>query len=162
MSYLYLYFITALALLVSFLADREKSIASIKVAANRFVQILPAFLMMLILVSIILFLVPESVISTYLGTNSRLLGVSLASFIGSITLMPGFIAFPLCGVLLQKGVPYMVLGAFSTTLMMVGVLTYPVEKEYFGAKATIIRNATSFAIAIITALFIGLFFGEFF
>ncbi len=38
----------------------------------------------------------------------------------------------------------MVLAAFTTTLMMVGVMTYPVEKEYFGAKVTIIRNLISF------------------
>lgn len=162
MSYFYLYLITASALLVSLLADREKTFASVKVGVHRFVQILPAFATMLILVSVALFLVPEKVVSAYLGSSNLLLGVVLASLIGSITLMPGFIAFPLCGLLLQKGVPYMVLGAFSTTLMMVGVLTYPIEKEYFGAKVTIIRNAASLAIAIITALFIGLFFGEVF
>ena len=99
-------------------------------------------------------------ISDYLGNNDKFIGVILASFFGSITLMPGFIAFPLCGILLKKGVSYMVLSAFTTTLMMVGILTYPVEKEYFGVKVTIIRNAISFFIAIIVALSIGFFFGE--
>ncbi len=54
--------------------------------------------------------------------------------------MPGFIAFPLSGILLSKGVPYMVISAFTTTLMIVGVLSYPVEKAYFGTKVTIMRN----------------------
>lgn len=162
MSYLYLYLITASVLLISLLADREKTFEAVKVGVKRFVQILPAFVTMLILVSAALFLVPESVISAHLGTDNLPLGLVLASFIGSITLMPGFIAFPLCGLLLQKGVSYMVLGAFSTTLMMVGVLTYPIEKEYFGARATLMRNAMSLAIALVTALFIGLFFGEVF
>ena len=54
----------------------------------------------------------------------------------------------------------LVLAAFTTTLMMVGILTYPVEKEYFGAKVTIIRNVVSFFIALIVALVIGIFFGE--
>ncbi len=56
----------------------------------------------------------------------------------------------------------MVLSAFTTTLMMVGVLTYPIEKEYFGMKVTVIRNVISFFIAIIVALVIGIFFGEVF
>ena len=54
----------------------------------------------------------------------------------------------------------MVLSAFTTTLMMVGILTYPIEKNYFGTKVTIIRNLISLFIALIVALSIGVFFGE--
>jgi len=76
--------------------------------------------------------------------------------------MPGFIAFPLCGILLKKGVLYSVLSAFSTTLMMVGVLTYPIEKEYFGVRLTILRNIMSLFIALVVALMTGIFFQEIF
>ena len=158
----YLYIVTGLAVLISFIVNREKTLKAVKIAAKRFVNILPAFLIMLILVSIVLFLIPDKVISAYLGTNNKFIGVLLASFFGSITLMPGFIAFPLCGILLKKGVLYMVLAAFTTTLMMVGVLTYPIEKEYFGIKVTIIRNTISFFIALVVAVIIGIFFGEVF
>jgi len=158
----YLYIVTGLAVLISFIVNREKTLKAVKIAARRFVNILPAFLIMLILVSIALFLIPDKVISAYLGTSNKFIGVLLASFFGSITLMPGFIAFPLCGILLKKGVLYMVLAAFTTTLMMVGVLTYPIEKEYFGIKVTIIRNTISFFIALVVAVIIGIFFGEVF
>ena len=57
---------------------------------------------------------------------------------------------------------YMVLSAFTTTMMMVGVLTYPIEKAYFGARVTIIRNAVSFLIALAIAMVTGIFFGEIF
>lgn len=117
---------------------------------------------MLILVSVILFLFSDKVISHYLGSGSRVIGLVSASLLGSVTLMPGFIAFPLCGILLQEGVLYMVLSAFSTTLMMVGVLTFPVEKSYFGIKVTVIRNVLSFFIAIVIALVTGIFYGEMF
>ena len=123
---------------------------------------MPAFLIMLIFVSVVLFLVPDRLISAYLGSSNKFVGVGLGLFFGSITLMPGFIVFPLCSILLKKGVPYMVLSAFTTTLMMVGVLTYPIEKEYFGTKVTIIRNLVSFLIAVIVALATGIFFGELF
>ena len=156
----YLYSVTGLALLISFIGNKEKTLRAVKIAFKKLVKILPAFLTMLILVSIVLFFVPDKIISNYIGNNDKFMGVILASLFGSITLMPGFIAFPLCGILLKKGVGYMVLSAFSTTLMMVGILTYPVEKEYFGVKVTIIRNAISFFIAIIVALSIGFFFGE--
>jgi len=158
----YLYIITGLAVVISFIASRNKTLKAVKIAAKRFVTILPAFLVMLILVSIVLFLVPDKVISSYLGSNNKFLSVLLASFLGSITLMPGFIVFPLCGILLKKGVLYMVLSAFTTTLMMVGILTYPIEKEYFGIKVTIIRNVISLFIALIVAVITGIFFGEIF
>ena len=158
----FLYVTAAMAILISFIKNRNKTFKAIKISLKRFINILPAFLIMLILVSIILFLVPDKTISNYLGNNNKLVGVIFASFFGSITLMPGFIAFPLCGILLKKGVPYMVLSAFTTTLMMVGVLTYPIEKEYFGTRVTIIRNIISFFIALIVALMTGIFFGEIF
>ena len=94
--------------------------------------------------------------------DNKFTGVALASLLGSVTVMPGFIAFPLAGILVQKGVAYMVIAAFTTTLMMVGVLTVPIEKAYFGLKVTVIRNVISFFIAIAVAIMIGLFFGEIF
>ena len=158
----YFYGIAALALLVSLIASRDKTLRALKIAGRRFANILPAFLEMLILVSIALFLVPDEVISDYLGSSNKLTGVLSASIFGSITVMPGFIAFPLCGILAQKGVPFMVLAAFTTTLMMVGFLSYPIEKAYLGTKVTIIRNIISFCIALVVAIMIGIFFGEIF
>ena len=156
----YTYTITGLILLISFIANRGKTLKAVKISIGKFIKIFPTFIAMLILVSIILFLFPDEVISSYLNNSSKFISVLLASFIGSITLMPGFVAFPLCGILLTKGVSYMVLSAFTTTLMMVGVITFPIEKEYFGVKVTIIRNIISFFIALIIAIITGILFGE--
>ncbi len=158
----YTYAITGLILLISFIINKQKTIKAIKISFIKFKKIFPTFITMLILVSIILFLFPDEVISNYLGNSSKFISVLLASFIGSITLMPGFVAFPLSGILLTKGVPYMVLSAFTTTLMIVGIITFPLEKEYFGIKVTIIRNIISFFIALAVAVMTGIFFGEIF
>ena len=158
----YTYAITGLVLLISFIVNKQKTIKAIKISFIKFKKISPTFITMLMLVSIILFLFPDEVISNYLRNSSKFISVLLASFIGSITLMPGFVAFPLSGILLTKGVPYMVLSAFTTTLMMVGIITFPLEKEYFGVKVTVIRNTISFFIALIVAIITGIFFGEIF
>jgi len=158
----YTYAITGLILLISFIINKQKTIKAIKISFIKFKKIFPVFITMLTLVSVILFLFPDKVISNYLNNYSKFISVLLASFIGSITLMPGFVAFPLSGILLTKGVPYMVLSAFTTTLMMVGIITYPIEKEYFGTKVTIIRNIISFLIALTVAIMTGIFFGEIF
>jgi uncharacterized membrane protein YraQ (UPF0718 family) len=156
----YLYVLVGVGIAISLVASREKTLRALKIAARRFLNILPAFLMMLILVSVVLFLLPDEVISAYLGIDNRFVGTFFASLLGSITVIPGFIAFPLCGILLAKGVPYMVLSAFTTTLMMVGVLSYPVERAHFGAKVTVIRNGLSFLTALVVAAATGLLFGE--
>ena len=158
----YLYIITGLALVISFIVSRDKTLRAVKMAARRFFNILPVFLTMLILVSIALFLVPDDFIKVYLGVENKYLAMLSASLLGSAIIMPGFISFPLAGLLLNEGVPYMVLSAFTTTLMMVGVLTFPVEKAYLGTRVTIVRNVISFFVALVIALVTGIFFGEVF
>jgi len=151
-----LYIVTGVLVLISLIADYKKTIKAFKIAGKKFWTILPDFLFMLILVSIILYVIPDKIIYDYLGNNNKILSVFVASLLGSVTLMPGFIAFPICGLLLQKGVSYTVLAAFSTTLMMVGIATFPLEKEYFGFKVAVIRNIIGLIIALITALVIGI------
>ena len=155
-----LYIVTAVMLAVSLVASRRKTVASLKLAAKRFAKILPAFLTMLVLFSVGITLLPQEVVMRLLGKEGGWLGMAIASAAGSLTLMPGFIAFPLCGALLKQGVPYMVLAAFSTTLMTVGVHTYPLERQYFGRKVTLVRNGISLLIALIVAVVIGVVFGE--
>ena len=155
-----IYIITAIAVLVSFWADARKTGKALKIALRKIRKILPSFLMMLILVSVIFYLLPDEVISKYLGSENKTTGMLFASVLGSLTLMPGFIAFPMCGILLEKGVTFMVLSGFSTTLMMVGIVTYPIEKAYFGVKVTVLRNVLSLVIALIIAVVTGICFKE--
>ena len=155
-----LYIVTAVALAASLIAGRRQTLAALKLACTRLVKILPAFLVMLVLLAVALALVPQELVRRLLGRESGALGVAIAAAVGSITLMPGFIAFPLSGALLRQGVPYMVLAAFTTTLMMVGVLTYPLERQYFGRNVTLVRNAIGLLIALIAAGVMGLVFGE--
>jgi len=72
-----LYAITGLVLVFSLIASREKTLKALKISYRRFINILPAFLMMLILVSVVLFLVSDDVISNYLGVENKFVGVLL-------------------------------------------------------------------------------------
>lgn len=157
---IYLYSFTGLAFIISIIMSREKTIKSLKIAWKKFLKIIPSFIMMLVFVSIILYLLPDDVIAKLLGMDSIIKGTLISSIIGSITIIPGFVAFPLAGILLEKGVSYTVLSSFTTTLMMVGIITYPIESKYFGLKLTIIRNIVSYIIAIIIAIIIGILYGE--
>ncbi|NLB40876.1 MAG: permease, partial [Clostridiales bacterium] len=69
--------------------------------------------------------------------------------------IPGFVAFPLAAALLKSGAGYMQIAAFISTLMMVGIVTMPVEISYFGKKATLVRNAAALGFSLIVALMMG-------
>jgi uncharacterized membrane protein YraQ (UPF0718 family) len=145
------------AVLVSLLFDRRRTWAGIRRGARMFLGILPDLLVVLIAASVLLALTPESVIVRLLGRESGLAGIAAAATVGSIALIPGFIAFPLAAVLHQSGVSLDVIAVFITTLMMVGIVTLPVERRYFGWKVALYRNGLSFAGALVVGLLMGLF-----
>ena len=150
-----LYILTVLLLFLSFLKDRKKTKMALIKAWKSFENILPQFLSILIIIGIMLAVLSPNTISGLIGNQAGWIGIVIASLIGSITLIPGFIAFPLAAALLKNGAGYMQIAAFISTLMMVGVVTMPAEIKYFGKKATILRNALAFAFSYAIAIVIG-------
>ena len=123
-------------------------------------MITPPFMSILIMLSIVLYFVPNELIVDYLGDSNSYSGVFIASIIGAITVMPGPIVYPLCGIMVSKGVSYGVIAAFSSSLMMVGIVTFPIEKSYFGFKFTLLRNIISLFIALVIAVVFSLVDGR--
>jgi uncharacterized membrane protein YraQ (UPF0718 family) len=148
---------TAILLMLSFFIDRGKTTAGLKKGMRMFLNILPALLNVLILVSVFLYVVPPPVLTRWLGRGNGWAGIGSAAVLGSISLIPGFIAFPLGAILVKSGVSYQVVAVFITTLMMVGILTLPLEAKYFGLKVSIIRNILSFFGALLVGLLMGIF-----
>nr|WP_319489573.1 permease [uncultured Caproiciproducens sp.] len=154
-----LYGVTILLLALSFLKDKKKTKMSLKKAWKAFENILPEFLVVILFVGVLLAVLNTEVISKIIGAGSGWLGVVLAAVIGAITLIPGFVAFPTAAMLLQSGAGYMQIGAFVSALMMVGVVTMPVEMKYFGKKLTVLRNVLAFIFSFLVAAIIGLVVG---
>ncbi|WP_019229278.1 permease [Sedimentibacter sp. B4] len=152
-----LYVIAIAALAVSFVKSRLNTKLALKKAWKSFENILPQFLSILVIIGIMLAILTPDQISSMIGNESGWFGVIIASVIGAITLIPGFIAFPLAAALLKSGAGYMQIAAFISTLMMVGVVTMPVEMKFFGKKATLIRNAEAFVFSYIVAFVMGVF-----
>ena len=88
---------------VSFALDRKKTLAGFKRGWNMFKNVLVPFLSILVLVAILLYLIPPSIIGEYLGANSGVVGFSIAAVVGSITLIPGFISYPSPPALSSRG-----------------------------------------------------------
>ena len=142
-------------LVLSFFKSREKTKKALKKAWKSFENILPQFLTVLLIIGMMLAVLDEGTISKLLGTESGELGMGIAAVIGSVTLIPGFVAFPLAASLLKAGAGYGQITIFVTTLMMVGVVTLPVESKYFGRKATLRRNLFALIYSVCISFVIG-------
>lgn len=152
----YIFIIVSLVLtLLSLLLDWKKTLMGLKKGWKMFQNIAIPFVNILILVSLALYVVPPSLIVKYLGPGSGWGGQMIAALVGSITLIPGFIAYPIASVLVNEGASYAIVATFMTALMMVGVVTLPLEIRYFGRKVAILRNVLNFITAIAIGAFVG-------
>ena len=150
-----LYGAALLWLFLSWIKDKGKTKLALKKAWRSFENILPSVLAVLLLIGLILTLLDAQTISKLLGAESGVWGMVIAAVIGCITLIPGFVAFPLAASLLAAGAGYAQVAIFISTLMMVGIATLPLESKYFGKHTAIKRNALSLAFAIVTSCIIG-------
>lgn len=150
-----LYIAVIIWLTVSFIKDKNKTKLALKKAWKSFENILPLVLAVLLLIGLILSVLDAQTISKLLGSESGIIGMVIAAVIGCITLIPGFVAFPLAASLLQAGAGYAQIIMFISTLMMVGIATLPLEAKYFGKRIAVKRNLLSLAVAVITSCLIG-------
>ncbi|MBY0757006.1 permease [Clostridium sardiniense] len=147
-----LYILSISLLILSFIKDKKKTITAIKTSVKSFENIMPQFLSIIILIGIILSILNPETISSLIGKDSGFFGVTLSSLIGSITVMPTFVAFSTGSTLLQNGAGISQVAALISTLTLVGIMTYPLESKYIGKKAAFLRNFIAFLFSFIVAL----------
>jgi len=152
---LVLYGVVAALSAFSIYKDRAKTRKALMKGLKAFEGILPEFLVVVMIVAVVLSVFDPPRISRLIGSGSGWVGIMVASLVGAITLIPGFVAFPAAAELLRNGAGVTQIAAFVSSLMMVGVVTLPLEIRYFGKKAAIGRNTLAFAFSIVAALFVG-------
>lgn len=147
--------VTLIWLVISIIKDKKKTLNSIKMSSGMMKHMAGEIIAILFLIGIILTFLPPETIKEYAGQSSSLITTLIFALVGCITLIPAFVAFPLAGSLVNAGASIMPVVAFLTTLTMVGIVTFPLEKKEFGTKFTLIRNSLSFVFAIVIALIMG-------
>lgn len=146
---------TLIFLLFSFKKDAQKTKQALKTAFGMGRGMLESILSIIFLIGLILTLLPPEYIAEIVSTQSLFMATFFSAAFGTITLIPAFIAFPLVGTLVDAGVSIVPSVAFLTTLTMVGIVTFPLEKREFGLKFATVRNSLSFVFAMIIALVMG-------
>lgn len=150
-----LYGLAGVGLAISFAKDKKKTKMALKKAWKSFENILPQFLTIIFVIGTMLSVLDTETITALLGAESGVLGVLVAATVGAITLIPGFVAFPLAAALLNSGAGVMQIAAFVSALMMVGVVTMPMEMSIFGRRATLVRNVSAYLYSFLVAVVMG-------
>lgn len=154
-----LYGLAGLLYGVSWYHHRGKTLAALKKSLKVFTNLLPQLLGLFMIVGMLMAIVSPELISQWMGAGSGIWGVLNAAFIGSITLVPGFVAFPLAARLLVEGAGLAQMATFVTALMMVGVATFPLEAKTMGRKAALLRNILALLLSICMAGIVGWILG---
>jgi len=151
-----MYAILAVGLIFSLVKSKEKTKKACKVALKSLLKTAPALLAMLGIVGLILGLLTPEKIASLIGAEAGFFATITAAVIGSLTLIPSLVAFPLAGSLLRSGATVMTISAFITTLVMVGVVTAPMEMKVLGKRFTLLRNGLGIIAALLIAFLMGI------
>ena len=146
---------TLIFLGVSLKKDKSKTKQALKMAFGMGRGMVGSIFSIIFAIGLVLTLIPPEEIALFLSNQSVMVSTVGGALIGTITLVPAFIAFPLVSTLINAGTSVIPAVAFLTTLTMVGVVTFPLEKREFGTKFTVVRNGFSFLAAIAIALVMG-------
>lgn len=155
MTSIILYSLAIILLIISFIKDKSKTKEAIILGLKSFENILPQFLCIIISVGILLSFFTTDTISKILGNSSGFWGIILADIIGAIAMMPTFVAFSLGNTLLLNGAGYSQVGALVSSLVLIGLMTFPLEAKYIGKRAALLRNLIAFLFSIIVGIILG-------
>lgn len=151
-----LFWVIAIILtVISLVKDKKKTFEAMKKSKGMMGNMLGEIVAIIFIIGLVLTLIPPETIKQVLGSANTLTSTVVAALVGSITLIPAFVAFPLVGSLVTVGASIVPAVAFLTTLTMVGMVTFPLEKKEFGMRFALTRNLMSFGFAIVIALTMG-------
>ena len=150
-----LWIIAGGALVISLTKNKRRTLNAMKIARGMMGNMIGEIAAILFLIGLILTFIPPETIKSVLGQSDQFISTIVSAVVGSITLIPAFVAFPLVGSFVDIGAGIVPAVAFLTTLTMVGVVTFPLEKQEFGLKFAVTRNTLSFLFAVMIALAMG-------
>lgn len=154
MSSLILYLTAFILFLISYKKDNKKTKKALLKGWKSIENILPQFLGIILVVGLTLAILKPETISHIIGSNSGIFGVFLSAALGSIAMMPTFVAFSTGDMLLKNGAGIAQVAALISTLTLIGIITIPLETKYIGKRAAMYRNILAFIFSIIVAFFV--------
>jgi len=137
--------VIAIALLyIAYQRGGGEHVVGLKSAGNLLVQILPLLIFAFIVAGMIRVLIPQELISKWVGAESGFRGILIGSVLGGI--MPGgpYVSMPIIAGLLRTGAGIGTMVALITSWSLIAIARLPMEIGILGWKFALIRLACVF------------------
>ena len=150
--------LAAILLIIGYHKGQGQHVTGLKSALNMTVQILPLLIFAFVIAGMVQVLLPQELISKWIGAESGLRGIFIGTVAGA--LVPGgpYVSLPVAAGLLRTGAGVGTMVAFLTGWSLWAVSRLPMEVGILGWKFTLIRLASTFFFPPIAGLIAHLFF----
>ncbi len=119
-------------------------IPGLKSGGTMLLQILPLLVFAFIIAGIIPLLIPQELISRWIGAESGLRGIMIGTVFGGLAPGGPFVSLPIAAGLLRMGANIGTMVAFVTGWSLLAFSRMPTEIAIMGWKFTLIRLACTF------------------
>jgi len=154
--------ILALILLsIGYHQGEGKHLLGIKGAMSMIIQITPLLVFSLIVGGMVHVLIPQAVISKWVGAESGFKGIFLATIAGLLAPGGPYTILPILAGLFQTGVSIGVIMAFYTAKFLCGFTRLPIEIGIMGWKFAMVHLVTTFFLPPIVGLLANAIFSRF-
>ena len=138
----------------------EQMMGGLKSGGIMLIQIIPLLIFAMILAGVIPRLIPQEMISSWVGAESGWRGILIGSAVGAI--MPGgpYVSLPLAAGLLRAGAGIGTMVALLTSWSVIAITRLPMEIGIMGWKFALIRMACGFFFPPIAGFIAARLFGN--
>jgi len=150
--------LAAIFLVIGYYKGQGQHLTGIKSAMNMTVQILPLLVFALIVAGMVQALLPQELISKWIGAESGIRGIFIGTVAGALAPGGPYVSLPVAAGLLRTGAGVGTMVAFLTGWSLWAVIRLPMEVGILGWKFTLIRLASTFFFPPIAGLIAHLFF----
>ena len=154
-------FIAVALVIIGYSKGEGQHVTGLKSALKMTIEILPLLVFALIVAGMIKVLLPQELMSRWVGEESGFRGILIGTVAGGI--MPGgpYVSLPLAAGLLRAGAGVGTMVAFLTAWSLWAVSRMPMELGILGWKFTLVRLACTFFFPPIAGLLAQTFFSGF-
>jgi len=131
-------------LFIGYSKGQGQHIAGMRSALNMTVQILPLLLFAFIVAGMVQVLVPQELLSKWVGVESGMRGIFIGTVAGALAPGGPYVSLPVAAGLLQAGAGVGTMVAFLTGWSLWAFSRLPMEVGIMGWKFTLIRIASTF------------------
>ena len=133
-------------------------ILGLKSAMEMTIQILPIVILAFIVAGMIQILIPQELLSKWIGKESGMRGILIGTLAGGLAPGNPYVNLPIAAGLLRSGASVGAMVAFLTGWSLWSFARLPIEVSIMGWKFTLIRIASTFFFPPIAGLIANRFF----